>query len=154
MKITIKHFWLKEVSNDILSELKILFDKAYYDSKMYENFLEDLKEEHEYFKVFLAYNNKKIVWIVVLEDKMHKSIAYWNYKPVHIKRFTVDSNYRSLGIWKKLLDESKKFAFNNYNLSVIYWESNEIGWISFYLREGWLFSLDIVKNYLRRNYNT
>ena len=151
MKITVKIIWINDITDDILSNLKIIFDKSYYNSKMYVSFLEDIKQKHEYFKIFLAYNNKNIVWIGVLEDKVHLGINYYNHPPVHIKRFTVNSDYRWYGIWKIILDEIKKYAFNTFNLSVIYWESNEIWAISFYLREWALFSLDSIKNYSNRN---
>lgn len=62
-------------------------------------------------------------------------MEYYSFPPVHLKRFTVDPEYRSYGIGKKLLDSLKKLAFEELNISVIFGQSNETGAISFYLRE-------------------
>lgn len=151
MNLKIKNLSLNEISKDILEKLEKLFSKAYFNSYMYVSFLDDLKEKHNYFQIFLAYENEKIIWIAVLEDKIHKWVNYWNYPSVHLQRFTVDPNYRGSWIWKKLLDKIKDYAFNNYWLSVIFWESNEIWWINFYLKEWALFNKKIIETYLKRN---
>ncbi len=151
MNLQIKNYSLDTFDKKILKDLKKVFDTAYFDSHMYVNFLEDLKEKHKYLQVFLAYDDEKIIWVVVLEDKIHKWIDYENFPPVHLKRFAVDEKYRWKWIWKKLLDVAQNYAFNHYWLSVIFWESNEIWWIRFYLWQWALFNQEIIETYLRRN---
>ncbi len=147
----IKNYWLDEITENLLKKLKNLFDNAYFNSYMHKCFLKDLKEKHNYFQLFLAYDKEKIVWVVVLEDKIHNEINYLDYPQVHLQRFTVDENYRWKWIWKKLLDKLKDYAFNYYWLSVVFWESNEISWINFYLKQKALFKKEVIENYLKRN---
>jgi len=151
MNIVIKNIWINDVTDDILLELKVLFEESYVDSKMYVSFLTDIEESHKYFQVFLAYDEHKIIWIGVLEDKLHKNIEYYWNAPVHVKRFMVEPIYRSRGIWKLLLDAMKEYAKEIFQLSVIFWESNEIGAMAFYLREGALFHIPTIKSYSQRN---
>jgi hypothetical protein len=76
---------------------------------------------------------------------------YGNHKPVHLKRFTVHPRYRSKGIGKALVDKAKGFVFDELRLPIFFGESNEIGGMSFYGREGALFSTKAIKTYSSRN---
>ncbi len=147
----IKRFDLEQIDNKILSGLQKVFSKAYHNGHMYEDFLNDIKESPEIFQLFLAYSNDKITGVLVIETKSHKFIEYFNFPPVHIKRFTVLPEYRSQGIEKLLLDEAKKYSFEEQKLSVIFGESNELGALSFYGREGALYSKKVIGEYSRRN---
>lgn len=149
--IIIKALDLSDLSWELLKEIEKLLEQAFHESHMYISFMEDIKKSHEYFKVFMAFDDKIPVGIVVLEDKVHKNVEYYSYPPVHLKRFTVHPDYRSYWIWKMLIDNLKNYAFGEYGLSVIFWQSNEAGAIWFYLREWALFSLDIIGKYSRRN---
>ena len=149
--IIIKSLSLPDLSVSILWQIEELLDMAFHNSHMYTSFREDIEKSHEYFKVLLAFDDENLVWIVVLEDKVHKGIEYYGHPPVHLKRFTVHPEYRSYGIWKMLLDRLKQYAFIECNLKVVFWQSNEVGAISFYLREWALFCIDTIWKYSRRN---
>jgi GNAT superfamily N-acetyltransferase len=150
MVITVKEVGLEEVE-EILPELEPVFSAAYFNGRMYEDFCSDIKESPEVFQTFIAYKKETIVGVAVLETKPHKFIEYYDYPPVHIKRFTVLPKFRSLGIGKKLLDAAKQYAFEKLRLKVIFGESNELGALSFYGREGALYAKDIIETYSHRN---
>ncbi len=150
-KITIKKFNINQINADILSEVKNVFAKAYHNGHMYEDFINDIKSSPKIFKVFFAYSDNKIIGIVVIESQIHKFIEYFNFQPVHIKRFTVLPNFRSKGVGKMLLDEAKKHTFKELNIPVIFGKSNEAGALSFYGKEDALYSTETIKNYSRRN---
>lgn len=147
----IKRFNLDQITNEVLSELQKVFSKSYHNGHMYEDFLNDIKESPEIFQLFLAYQNDRITGVSVIETKPHKFIEYFNFPPVHIKRFTVLPEYRSQGIGKLLLDEAKKYSFEEQKLPIIFGESNELGALSFYGREGALYSRTVIEQYSRRN---
>jgi len=149
--VTIKKFNLNEIGEELLLEVKEVFSKAYYNEHMYISLLNDMKEAPEIFQAFFAYLENKIIGVAIIETKPHKFIQYHGFAPVHIKRFTVLPEHRSLGIGKKLLDEAKEYAFKEKKVPVIFGESNEIGALSFYGREGALYSTKVIKNYSERN---
>jgi len=151
MNIVIKNMWIGNVTDNILSELKLLFHKAYVNSEMYNSFLNDLDWFHEYFQIFLAYDRDKIIWIALLEDKKKLGMNYLWYAPVYLKRFTVDPEYRSLSIWKKLLNQVKDYALNVYKIPVFFWWTNELWAAAFYLREWAYFHLPSIEAYSDRN---
>lgn len=150
MGITIKEAGLEEVE-EMLPELEPVFLEAYFNGHMYEDLCSDIKESPEVFQTFIAYKEETVVGVVVLETKPHKFMEYYDLPPVHIKRFTVLPKFRSLGIGKKLLDAAKQYAFVELGLKVIFGESNELGALSFYGREGALYKKDIIETYSRRN---
>lgn len=55
--IVIKALDLHEISPSVLLSIKLLLSKAFYNSHMYRSFTEDMKQNHEYFKVFIAYDD-------------------------------------------------------------------------------------------------
>lgn len=139
-----------EVSK-VLPELKQLLEGAYHNSHMYRDVQQDIKSNPEVFQMFLAKVEKKPVGVAVVESKVHEAFDYMGYAPIHIKRFTVDSNSRGSGIGRKLLDKAKEYAFGELGLEVLFGESNEIGALSMYGREGALYSTEAIREYWRRN---
>lgn len=150
--VKILRLGVEDFSAERLAELQQVFSKAYYNVHMYEDFLADLADKPEIFQAFLAMQDEKIVGVAVVETKPHVSIDYHGFPPVHIKRFTVLPEHRGRGIGKQLLDETKNFAFNEKGLEVLFGESNEIGALSLYGRQGALYSTKVIESYSRRNY--
>lgn len=149
--ITIECFGIEDFPVERLPELQQVFSKAYYNGHMYEDFVADLADKPDVFQAFLATQEGKIVGVAVVETKPHPFIDYRGFPPVHLKRFTVLPEHRGKGIGKRLLDEAKGFAFNEAGLEVLFGESNEVGALSFYGREGALYLTEVIKSYSRRN---
>lgn len=118
---------------------------------MFQSFIADIRETQSIFQIFLAYDFTSIVGAVLIEAKPNKSIDYYHFQPIHIKRFAVLPEYRSIGIGKRLLDEIKNFVFLDNNKEAFFGESNELGALSFYGREGCLYARKIIEVYSNRN---
>jgi len=142
---------LGQLSEEHLVELKAVFSHAYHNGHMYEDFLKDLTENPEVFQTFLARQDDRLIGVMVIESKPHSFINYHQFPPIHLKRFTVLPQFRRRGVGKGLLDDAKGYAFDESGIKVIFGESNEAGALSFYGREDALFSVDVIKNYSKRN---
>jgi GNAT superfamily N-acetyltransferase len=150
-EVRIESLGLADITESLLSGMKKVFDAAYHASHMYRDFREDVGAHSTVFRLFLAKDGSEIIGIAVVETKRHAGIEYYGYPSVHLKRFTVLPEYRGNGIGKMLIDAVKAYAFTEENLSVIFGESNEAGALSFYGREGALYSTDAIGSYSRRN---
>jgi ribosomal protein S18 acetylase RimI-like enzyme len=138
----------------VLPQLQDLFDGAYHDSHMSSDLAEDIEAKPEGFQLFVARTDDQLDTVVgaaVVESKIHPAFNYLDFPPVHVKRFTVSEAIRGMGIGKQLLDETKRYGFEEQGLKALFVESNEIGAISMYGREGALYSLDSIQEYWRRN---
>lgn len=141
----------KDFTQELLSQLKILLDKSYFRSYMYDWLTKDLELDHTIFKAFIAFLDEKAVWIMLLEDNPHWKVNYHWFDVVHLQRVCVDSNYRNLWIWKKLLNRVKKYAFEENNIQTIFITSAELWAISFYIREWALLNMKSVEIYNELN---
>jgi ribosomal protein S18 acetylase RimI-like enzyme len=151
--VTIERLGLSEAAA-VLPQLQDLFDGAYHDSHMSSDLAEDIEAKPEVFYLFLARTDDHpdtIAGVAVVESKVHPAFDYLGFPPIHLKRFTVGQAVRSMGIGKRLLDEVKGYSFEEQSLKALFVESNEIGAISMYGREGALYSLDSIQEYWRRN---
>jgi ribosomal protein S18 acetylase RimI-like enzyme len=152
--VTIKRLSLEEITESCLLKLKKVFERAYYNSNMYEALQKDIAKRPEVFQGFVACHGMEIVGCVFLVKKPRDSKIHYNFEPLCLKRFTVLPEFRSLEIGKKLLDKAKKYAFEEQKVPVIFVSSNEAGALSFYGREGALYSTGSVENYSARNFPT
>lgn len=143
-------------AGDILHEMEPLLTSAYHSSHMYHDLAEDIARSPDPFRLFLARLDEDDVGAMpigsaVVERKTHSTFNYEGLLPVHVKRFTVLEAFRGMGIGKRLLDECKSYAFEQAGLSALFVESNEIGALSMYGREGALYSRAAIAEYYRRN---
>jgi ribosomal protein S18 acetylase RimI-like enzyme len=137
-----------------LPQLQGLLNGAYHDSHMYQDLMEDVEQAPEPFRLFVARAGEQpdtALGTAVVESKVHRAFSYLGLPPVHIKRFTVARAVRSMGIGKQLLDEARTYGFEELDLEALFVESNEIGALSMYGREGALYSLESIGEYWRRN---
>jgi ribosomal protein S18 acetylase RimI-like enzyme len=151
--LTIERLGLGEASA-VLPQLKGLLAGAYHDSHMSSDLAEDIEAKPEVFQLFLARTDDQpdtVAGVAVVESKVHPAFDYLGFPPIHLKRFTVAQAVRSMRIGKRLLDEVKGYSFEEQSLKALFVESNEIGAISMYGREGALYSLDSIQEYWRRN---
>lgn len=150
--VTITAYGLDEATA-ILPKLQTLLEGAYYDSHMFRDLSEDVRHAPDPFQLFLARLDDSVqpVGIVVVEAKVHPAFDYLGFPPVHFKRFTVAQAARGHGIGKQLLDAGKRYCFEELGLQVAFGESNEIGALSLYGREGALYDLESIRDYWRRN---
>jgi ribosomal protein S18 acetylase RimI-like enzyme len=143
-----------EATANILPQLQDLLDGAYSDSHMYQDLVEDVQQAPDPFQLFVVRADThpdEVIGTAVVESKVHPAFNYLGLPSVHLKRFTVAESIRGMGIGKRLLDESKRYAFEELGLSAMFVESNEIGAISMYGREGALYSREAIDEYYRRN---
>lgn len=151
--IAIERFGLEEAPT-ALPELQTLLDGAYHNSHMYKDLAGDLDQAPEPFQLFIARTvdqDEVAVGVAVVEAKVHEAFDYLDLPPVHLKRFTVARALRGMGIGQRLLDECKRYAFGEVGLQGLFVESNEIGAIAMYGREGALYSRESIYEYYRRN---
>jgi GNAT superfamily N-acetyltransferase len=149
----LEHFTLDEVSGETLDELTIPFTQAYHNGHMHQDLVEDLKQRPEPFQLFIARltgSTNTLAGVSVVESKPHDFIDYLGFEPVHVKRFTVLPEFRRMGIGKQLLDASKRYCLDELGFPAMFGESNEVGALSLYGREGALYQVDSIKNTLRR----
>lgn len=138
----------------VLPNLQVILDGAYHDSHMYQDLAEDLSQEPDPFQLFLARSGDQkdtVMGVAVVESKIHPAFDYLDFPPIHVKRFTVAEAARGKRIGKLLLDDAKRYGFEDLGLSAIFGESNEIGALSMYGREGALYSSEAISEYWRRN---
>lgn len=150
----LEHFELENVPEGVLTGLKNLYSQAYHNPHMYEDLLEDMQRKPEVFRLFVARSldqEQEILGARVIESKQHPFIDYRGFAPVHGKRFCVAPNSRGMGIGKQLIDEGKRYCFEELGLSAIFGESNEVGALSLYGREGALYLRDSISKALKRN---
>ncbi len=151
--IYLEQYDLGEITPEIIEELQRLFDHAYHNSSMYSYFLEDIEERPEVFKLIIARHHDSsnaVVGGAVAEAKEHNFIDYQGFPPVHVKRFTVLPEFRGMGVGRQLLDETKRYCFEELGLQAIFGESNETGALAMYGREGALYHIGSIENSLRR----
>jgi GNAT superfamily N-acetyltransferase len=144
---------LADISDELLSELKVPLSNAYHNAHMFADLLEDIDYQPNVFQLFAARLNdppNKLVGVSVVESKPHDFIDYLGFDPVHIKRFTVLPEFRGMGIGKQLLDESKQYGFEDSGLQALFGESYELGALALYGREGALYHMDSIRSSLRR----
>ena len=134
-----------------LPELREILEGAYYDSHMYRDLTEDLESAPDPFRLFLAVSDGQPIGVAIVERKQHDDYEYLGFPPVHIKRFTVVSSARGMGVGKTLLDASKAYAFEELGLNILFGESNEYGALALYGREGAYYRRAAVERYNRRN---
>lgn len=152
--IIIEQRSLEQVDTPILDNLESLYAQAYYNPHMYEDLLKDMELRPELFQLFLARTdtlNSPVVGARVIESKHHSFIDYHGHKPIHGKRFAVSPEYRGHGIGRMLIGAANQYCFNDLDLRAIFGESNEIGALSLYGREGALFALGSIEKALQRN---
>lgn len=152
LKVVIERYGLDEAAA-MLPQLQALFDGAYYDSHMYRDLADDLSHAPDPFRLFLARlgTSGEVIGAIVVEAKVHAAFDYLSFPPVHFKRFTVAAAARGHGVGKQLLDAAKHYCFEELELQVAFGESNEIGALSLYGREGALYSKEPIWEYWRRN---
>ena len=140
-----------EAAQGVLPDLREILVGAYFDSHMFRDLAEDLETAPDPFRLFLASAQDQPIGVSVVEKKEHEDYEYFDNPPVHIKRFTVASIARGLGVGKSLLDASKRYAFDELQLSLLFGESNEYGALALYGREGAYYRKESVERYNRRN---
>jgi ribosomal protein S18 acetylase RimI-like enzyme len=154
-QVSIEGLGLEDASV-VLPQLRPLLDNAYHNSHMYDDLKEDISEAPDPFRLFLASTSgaeeeRTAVGSAVVERKVHTAFDYLGLAPIHIKRFTVLDAFRSMRIGKQLIDACKDFGFKEEGFSAMFVESNEIGALSMYGREGALYSREAIEEYYRRN---
>lgn len=145
---------LNDIHSGVLAELKDLYAHAYHDTHMFKDLVEDMTKQPEVFQLFLARlpdQSNQLVGARAVESKCHPFIDYLGFKPMHGKRFSVLPGFRSQGIGKQLVDAGKHYCFEELGLQAIFGESNELGALAMYGREGAMYQLDSIKGALSRN---
>lgn len=151
--IAIERFGVNE-ANSMMPQLKAVLDGAYHNAHMYRDLTDDIEGGPEPFQLFVARTNDQeaeAVGAAVVEAKVHEAFDYLDLQPVHLKRFAVLETFRSMGIGKRLVEASKRYSFGKLGLSALFVESNEIGAIAMYGREGALYDSESIHEYYRRN---
>lgn len=149
--LEIKMLSKNQITQEVLLSMKNVLEWAYYNSYMYENFKKNLEENCDYFKVFLAYIWEEVVWICVLKNYDAPGVDFFWKPNINLKRFTVSSKFRWQKIWEKILKKIQNYAFNELKLDTIFWVSNEMWGINFYLKQWALFDKKVVENYMDHN---
>ena len=150
-EVVIEQRSLENVDTEVLTGLEFVYAKAYHDSHMYEDLRCDIASQPEIFQLFLARDEDSIVGARVIESKEHGFIDYHGHTPVHGKRFSVLPEYRGQGIGAGIINAGNDYVFHELGLDVVFGESNEIGALSLYGRQGALYALGSIEKALRRN---
>jgi GNAT superfamily N-acetyltransferase len=150
-EVVIEQHGLEAVDADMLAGLESLYARAYHDSKMYADLREDIALQPDIFQLFVARADGDIVGARVIETKAHGFIDYHGHVPVHGKRFSVSPEYRGQGIGAAIIEAGNNYCFNDLDLKAVFGESNEIGALSLYGRQGALYALGSIEKALRRN---
>jgi GNAT superfamily N-acetyltransferase len=150
---SIEQLSINEVAPSTLDQLESLYANSYHDSHMYPDLLADMESRPEVFRLFLARlhdSARTIVGARVIESKIHDNVDYHNLPPVHGKRFSVSPDLRGKGIGRQMIQAGKQYCFEELGLRAIFGESNEIGALALYGREGALYKCSTIENSLRR----
>lgn len=153
-EVVIEQRSLEQVDTATLENLKSLYAQAYYNPHMYEDLIRDMESRPEIFQLFLARTDdvdESVIGARVIESKDHSFIDYHGHAPVHGKRFTVSPDYRGQGIGTTLIEAGKDYCFNELDIQAIFGESNEVGALSLYGRQGALYALGSIEKSLKRN---
>jgi len=150
-EVVIERHGLEAVDADILADLEGLYAQAYHDSHMYTDLLKDMTLQPDIFQLFVARADGDIVGARVIETKAHGFIDYHGHTPVHGKRFSVSPEHRGQGIGAAIIEAGNSYCFNDLGLKAVFGESNEIGALSLYGRQGALYALGSIEKALRRN---
>lgn len=143
--VRIEQLGIDEVSDDILDELKDLFELAYHNAHMHPDLIADIERRPEIFQLFLAHADGRIVGVRAVETKQYDSIDYLGFTPVHGKRFTVHPDYRSRGIGRRIVEAGKRYCFEELDLQALFGQSGEAGALAMYGREGAMYQLASVQ---------
>jgi GNAT superfamily N-acetyltransferase len=149
--LRIERLGIDEATPELLAELKDLLDLAYVNGHMYDDLVEDVASRPEVFRLFVARKDGQPVGVRVIERKPHEGIEYFDFEPVHGKRFTVHPDHRGEGVGGRMMAEGRRYAFDELDLPAVFGESNELGAISMYGREGALFQLSTITEFSHRN---
>lgn len=154
LPIMIESVGLGELSAEILAQLEMLYADAYHNSHMFENLRADIDDRPEIFRLFLAREadgSSRLVGARAIELKPHSFVEYLGYPPVHGKRFSITPQFRGMGVGKRLVAASTRYAFDDLDLKAVFGESNEIGALSMHGREGALYRLTSISSCSPRN---
>ena len=154
-EVTIESYTLRELSEQILEDLLPVYQSAYHGSTMHEDLIEDTNTATPRCKLFVARSQGKAIGgrvIKIEEDKFLQTL--FDHELVFGKRFAVHPEFRHHGVGKALLNAGKTYCFNELNIPAMFGQSNEIGAMAMYRREGAMFHKPTIHNYFPRNSNT
>jgi GNAT superfamily N-acetyltransferase len=142
---------LDETTAEILVQLEELYARAYANSHMHADLLDDVRSRPEVFQLFMVRAGRRVVGARVIESKRHPFVDYMGFPPIHGKRFAVLPELRGEGIGHRIVQASTEYTFHELGMQAIFGESNEVGALAMHGREGALFLLDSIAKLLPRN---
>lgn len=143
-----------DLSTEVLAELQALYASSYYNSHMYDRFVEDLNLRPEVFRLFVVRDDDfegRAVGARLIESKRHTFVDYLGFPPIHGKRFCVAPEQRGRRIGQRIIEACNAYVFDELDLPVIFGESNEVGALSMHGREGALYLTDSIVRHFPRN---
>lgn len=129
-----------DITPDYLLQLEEVFHGAYHNSYMYRDFLKMLEEPTDTCFFYFAIDEDKIVGTMSLQGNPHN-------KNIHIRKVAVSPKYRWSGVGTLLLNTLKTTAFEKLGLKKVYWHTNEVSGIKFYLKHGAIFDQNSIRTY-------